>query len=380
MNQRAEFVMRARTTENFSALCREYGISRQIGYKWLKRYEAEGLRGMGDRSRKPHRVGSGLSEEIVCRIVRLKERHRYWGARKLQKIYEDAWGEAPSESSFKRVLAKCGMVEKRRIRKAAESGRIATGRCAQAANDIWTVDFKGWWKDARGRCMPLTVRDEYTRYILAIIAVEDGKTETIKACFETLFAKYGVPGAIRSDNGPPFASREGLMGLSRLSAWWLALGIDLERSRPGCPQDNGGHERMHGDIAKEIEPNRPVERQAALEIWRREFNEIRPHEFLGMKRPAEVYQPSARKWHGDIDQLSYPGMATRRVGKLGNIWLEGKQVFLTIALGGWNVGLRPNADGLWEVYFAKLLIGHIEPKTRALIRNQATPMRLPKAA
>src|SRR5688572_5370582 len=136
MNQRAEFVMRARKAENFSALCREYGISRQIGYKWLERYEAEGLRGMADRSRKPHLAGSGLSEEVVCRIIRLKERHRYWGARKLQKIYGDAWGEAPSESSFKRVLEKCGMVEKRRIRKACESGRIATGRRAQAPNEI----------------------------------------------------------------------------------------------------------------------------------------------------------------------------------------------------------------------------------------------------
>lgn len=380
MNQRAEFVTKAKVAENFSALCREYGISRQIGYKWLERYEAEGLRGMGDRSRRPHSSGSGLAEEVVCRIIRLKEQHRYWGARKLRKIYGDAWGEVPSESSFKRVLEKCGMVEKRRIRKASLSGRIAEGRRAQGPNDIWSVDFKGWWKDAQGRCMPLTIRDESSRYVLAVIAVEDGKTATVKKCFETLFAKYGLPGAIRSDNGPPFASREGLLGLSRLSAWWLALGIDLERSRPGCPQDNGGHERMHRDIAREIEPNRPVERQAALETWRQEFNEERPHEALGMKTPAEVYRPSARKWQGDIDQLSYPGMATRRVANRGEIRLEGKRVFLSTALKGWNVGLKPTADGLWEVYFAKLLIGHIEPRSEVFIRNQSTPVELPKAA
>ena len=380
MNQRAEFVMKAKATENFSALCREYGISRQVGYKWLERYEAEGLRGMGDRSRKPHGSGSGLGEEVVCRIIRLKERHRYWGARKLRKIYGEVWGEAPSESSFKRVLEKCGMVEKRRIRKASQSGRIAEGRRAQGANEIWSVDFKGWWKDAQGRCMPLTIRDEATRYVLAVIAVEDGTTETVKKCFETLFAKYGLPGAIRSDNGPPFASREGLLGLSRLSAWWLALGIDLERSRPGCPQDNGGHERMHRDIAREVEPNRPVERQAALETWRREFNEERPHEALGMKKPADVYRPSEKKWQGDIDQLSYPEMATRRVANRGVIRLEGKRVFLSTALKGWNVGLKPKADGLWEVYFAKLLIGHIEPRSEVFIRNQYTPEDLPKAA
>ena len=380
MNQRAEFVTKARNAENFSALCREYGISRQIGYKWIKRYEAEGLRGMGDRSRKPHRAGSGLSEEVVCRIIRLKEKHRYWGARKLRVIYERAWPEVPSESSFKRVLERCGMVEKRRIRKASESGRIAEGRQAQGPNDIWTIDFKGWWKDAQGRCMPLTIRDEYTRYLLAVVAVEDGKVETVKKCFESLFTKYGLPGAIRSDNGAPFASREGLMGLSRLSAWWLALGINLERSRPGCPQDNGGHERMHRDIAREIEPNRPVERQAVFDTWRKEFNEVRPHETLGMKTPAEVYRPSEKKWKGDIDQLSYPGMATRRVGSRGNIRIEGKQVFLTTALTGWNVGLKPAAEGLWEVYFAKLLIGHIEPLSEIFIRNHYTPTSLPKAA
>ena len=380
MNQRTEFVTKARKTENFSALCREYGISRQIGYKWMERYEAEGVRGMADRSRKPHRAGNELIEEVVCRIIRLKERHRYWGARKLQIIYAKSWGEAPSESSFKRVLNKCGMVEKRRIRKATESGRIATGRRAFAPNEIWTVDFKGWWKDAQGRCTPLTIRDEYTRYVLAVIAVEDGKTETVKKCFEALFAKYGLPGAIRSDNGPPFASQEGLMGLSRLSAWWLALGIDLERSRPGCPQDNGGHERMHRDIAREIEPNRPVERQAVLDTWRKEFNEERPHEALGMKTPAEIYRPSEKKWQGDIDQLSYPEMATRRVGHRGTVRMEGRRVFLTTALAGWNVGLKPAKDGLWEVYFAKLLIGHIEPKSEVFIRNQTTPIDLPKAA
>ena len=170
------------------------------------------------------------------------------------------------------------------------------------------------------------------------------------------------------------------MGLSRLSSWWLALGINLERSRPGCPQDNGGHERMHRDIAREIEPNRPVERQAVFDTWRKEFNEVRPHETLGMKTPAEVYRPSEKKWKGDIDQLSYPGKASRRVGSRGNIRIEGKQVFLTTALTGWNVGLKPVADGLWEVYFAKLLIGHIEPLSEIFIRNHYTPTNLPKAA
>ena len=208
MKLRSEFVLRAQGAENFRALCREYGISARVGYKWLKRYEEEGLRGMAERSRRPRSSGSGLGEEVVCRIIRLKERHRHWGARKLRQVYRRSWGEAPSESSFKRVLERCGLVEKRRIRKAAESGRIANGRRAQAPNEIWTVDFKGWWKDAHGRCMPLTVRDEYSRYVLEARAVEDGTTETVKECFEELFAKYGLPGAIRSDNGARLRATE----------------------------------------------------------------------------------------------------------------------------------------------------------------------------
>ena len=316
MNVRMKFVLKAKESDNFRELCREYGISARVGYKWLKRYEAEGRHGLEDRSRKPRRVPS-LEEEVIFRIIRLKGRHPHWGARKLREVYRRSWGSAPSESSFKRVLSRCGLVEKRRVRAARESGRIASGRRAQAPNEIWSADFKGWWKDGQGRCTPLTVRDEHSRYILEIRAVEDGTTETIQACFEELFRKYGLPGAIRTDNGVPFASMNGLLGLSRLSAWWLALGIDLERSRPGCPQDNGAHERMHRDLAREVEKERPIQRQAAFEVWRQEYNEERPHEALGMKTPAEIYRPSQRQWSGGVDELQYEGMATRRVGARG---------------------------------------------------------------
>ena len=206
MNKRAEFASRAMTTENFRALCREYGISARVGYKWRDRFIAQGLCGMNDQSRRPHGCPRQLSEEEVCQMVRIKERHRHWGAQKIREVYLRQYGQAPSESSFKRVLERCGLTEKRKVRAARQTGRIASGRKASAPNQVWTVDFKGWWHDRDGRCEPLTVRDEYSRYVLEVRALPDARTATVQACFERLFGQQGLPEAIRSDNGVPFAS------------------------------------------------------------------------------------------------------------------------------------------------------------------------------
>jgi putative transposase len=364
MSQRTEFAMKALQSENMRELCREYGISAKTGYKWLERLVTEGLGGMREKSRRPHQHAKQLEEEEVCRIVRLKERHRHWGAKKLREIYLRAHGSAPSESSFKRVLERCGLTEKRKVRAAGEQGRISHGRKASRCNEVWTVDFKGWWYDREGRCEPLTVRDEYSRYVLELRALPDARTATVQACFAQLFANYGLPEAIRSDNGSPFASANGLMGLSRLSVWWLAQGVDLERSRPACPQDNGGHERMHRDIAREVEGAEYEERQAALEGWRREYNEERPHEALGMRLPQEVYERSERRWAGPVEELAYAGMATRRVRSTGHISYGRESIFVSQALAGWDVGLKP-AGADYAVYFAQLQLGILEVETAA---------------
>jgi transposase InsO family protein len=300
-------------------------------------------------------------------MVRIKGRHRHWGAQKIREVYLRQHGQAPSESSFKRVLERCGLTEKRKVRAARQTGRIASGRKASAPNQVWTVDFKGWWHDREGRCEPLTVRDEYSRYVLELRALPDARSATVQACFERLFAEHGLPEAIRSDNGVPFASPNGLLGLSQLSAWWLAIGIDLERSRPGCPQDNGGHERLHRDIARELEGIEHEKRQAAFETWRREFNEERPHQALGMRMPAELYQLSPRKWKGTPEQISYPGMATRRVKTVGAICYQDQRIFISQALAGWDLGLRYRSEELMEVYFAQLLLGVLEMPTAAFI-------------
>ena len=364
MNQRLEFVLKALKTDNFRALCGEYGISAKTGYKWRERFLQDGLNGMGEHSRRPRSSPKGLSEAEVCEIIRIKQKHRAWGPRKVRAIYGRAHGQTPSESSFKRVLERAGYTEKRRLRKMQEAGRLYSGKRAQAPNEVWTVDFKGWWYGAQGRrCEPLTVRDEYSRYVLDLRALPDARTQSVRQSFERLFEKHGLPGAIRSDNGSPFANTAAILGLTRLSAWWLVLGIDLERSRPGCPQDNGGHERLHLDIHWELEKQRLGEQQAHLDEWRRTFNEERPHEALAMKFPAELYRSSDKKYIGAPEDITYENMASRKVQTTGAIGWAGAHHFISTALQGWSVGVEPIDQERCNVWFGSLLLGQLEPAT-----------------
>ena len=363
MKQRMEFAVRAMRTLNFRALCQEYGISAKTGYKWRERFWRQGLAGMEEESRRPKSHSEQLPEEEVCEIVRLKLAHVAWGPRKIRELYLRRHGEVASESTFKRVLERTGLKKRRRRRRAPEAGRLSNGREAAALNEVWTVDFKGWWRNGDKRCEPLTVRDEYSRYLLEVRAVEDARSETVRKSFERIFECHGLPEAIRSDNGSPFASRQGVLGLSRLSAWWVVLGIDLERGRPGHPQDNAGHERMHKDISRELEAIGECA-QAALDLWRQTFNYERPHEALGMRCPGEVYLASERKYEGTPEDLDYPKMCSRRVSPKGLISLEGQPLFLSTSLGGWSVGLKPIAEDLMEVWFGRLLLGQVDLTTR----------------
>ena len=391
MNLRASFAIKAQDTQNFSELCHEYGISRKTGYKWLAIYSKEGVARMQDASRRPKASPNALSEEQVCRIVRLRQAHPAWGARKLQEIYRRSYGEPPSESSFKRVLERCALVTKRPKRRISNTGAILnTGRKALAPNDIWTIDFKGWWYDAEGKSNPLTVRDEFSRYILELRHVDNGTTDAVKRALEQVFERCGLPKAIRSDNGSPFACTRSLKGISQLSAWWLALGIELERSRPGCPQDNGAHERMHADLMREIESiaKRRLKadqadvkhgaRKAGFDLWRKEFNEERPHEALEMKMPSEIYRKSERRYQRGEFDLDYEGMETRKVQATGSIRMKGVSYFLTRSLSGWEVGLSYEKGG-YAVYFCKLRLGTLEPETASILPTAAPEKPNPKA-
>ena len=359
---------------NFSELCADYGISRKTGYKWRERYMKQGAVGLNDLSRKPANSPNQLSEALACQIVKLHERYDKWGPKKIRALLlkDVAFAvEVPSETSLKRIFDRCGWTSKRTRRKHQEGGRISSDERAKSNNDVWTVDFKGWWRTGdKERCEPLTVRDENSRYMLSAQPMARSDTATVKAAFEKLFERYGLPMSIRSDNGSPFASSNGLLGLSRLSVWWLSLGISLKRGRPGKPQDNGGHERMHRDIAAEVQAcaqGTLAEQAAALEMWRETFNTVRPHESLGMKTPAEVYTPSERKYEGTPHDIVYPGMISRRVNKRGYISYEKHRIPISTALSGWSVGLKPLDNDHLEVFFAAQYLGQLELSTLSML-------------
>lgn len=370
MDQKTEFALRAaRGVEPFQGLCAEYGISRKTGYKWKERFLHQGLEGLHERSRKPKSSPTGLTEEVVCRIVALKLAHPSWGARKLQEVLRRSSGgrEVPSESSFKRVLEKAGLVAKRRRRSQEATGRLQERVKPERPNQVWTIDFKGWWLTRdRGRFEPLTIRDDYSRYILCARTLENTRTEAVKSQMEKLFEVHGLPEIIRSDNGSPFAAKNSPYGLTRLSAWWLALGIDLDRIRPGHPQENGSHERMHRDLS-ELERSAAAtggEQQAELDVWRKTFNEERPHEGLGMRTPAEIYACSPRRYDPTAVELSYPaGFVKRHIGAAGQVKVRNTRISVSTALAGYDVGLESVAGGRYAVWFGRLCLGEIDLET-----------------
>lgn len=377
VDQRTEFVLRVlRGAERFGDVCREYGISRKTGYKWKERFIAEGLSGLSDESRRPKTSPTELSETMVCRIIKLKHAHPGWGPRKLRAVLARTGSastgspnDLPSESSFKRVLEKAGLVAPRRRRAPGEQGRLTKLVKAERPNHVWTIDFKGWWYTRnQSRFEPLTIRDGYSRYVLCAQALDNARTETVRVARERVFEKHGLPEVIRSDNGAPFAARQSPLGLSRLSVWWLTLGIDLDRIAPGRPDQNGGHERMHRDMAVEVEgqaEETPADQQATLDVWRQTFNDERPHEALGMRVPRELYASSPRKYDSAAVELVYPAeYLVRKVMQTGQVSLPGRHcVHISAALRGCEVGLQPLSSERYAVWFCRLRLGELDLST-----------------
>jgi putative transposase len=379
---RTSFVKKALAEgANLSALCREFGITRKTGRQWRERARTDGLDALRDRSRRPLHSPHRLQEEEICHLVMLKSAWPDWGPKKLSQLYRENLGRPLSISTCHRVLKACGLVQTRKTRVRRPAGAITLAQTPRQPNDVWTIDFKGWWRLKDGaRSEPFTVRDAFSRYVLAAFLPSSGRAEAIGAEMTRLFREHGLPKVIKSDNGSPFAATNSPLGLTKLSAGWVALGIQLEHSRPAHPQDNGGHERMHRDIEAEVAAHIQVDlaaQQAALDIWRNDHNRIRPHEHLGGARPADLYRPSPRILPNAPVCLDYgTGYLPRLVSSAGAIRYRSNVIFISGALAGWHVGLRVRDAAILEVWFNYLLIGTINLQTK---RFDSAPSRSVKA-
>jgi transposase InsO family protein len=371
MDERLRFVARLLDGEPMTQVCRDFGISRKTGYKIFGRYKEHGLEALCDRSRRPVRLANQLPSQLEARIVAIKREKRHWGARKIRELLlRRLPGDirVPAKSTIHAVLHRHGLVAPPgRPRHRATGTPLSNG---SAPNELWCTDFKGEFKLGNGRyCYPLTVTDHASRYLLLCEALESTRQDLAITAFERLFRERGLPDGIRSDNGVPFASPNALFNLSKLSVWWLRLGIDIERIKPGHPQQNGRHERMHLTLKKEtVRPpgSNSLQQQARFDEFAREFNIERPHEALNMKCPADVYIPSRKPYSG-IPDLTYPFHDRDvLVTACGRICIYRKKINLSTALAGQRVGIKEVDDGIWIVSFMRYDLGYIDLEARTL--------------
>jgi len=372
MDERIRFVARLLDGEHMSAMCREFGISRKTGYKIFNRYKEHGVEALTDRSRRPVRYANQLPVQIEQMIVRLKKEKPHWGARKIRELLIRRLNgdvRIPATSTVHAVLDRYGLVKRGRQRRRNKAQGTLLSK-AMSPNDLWCVDYKGEFKLGNGQyCYPLTVTDQVSRAILMIDAHESTKEMNAFAAFQRLFQERGLPGAIRSDNGLPFASPNGLFNLSKLSVWWLRLGINIERIKPGCPQQNGRHERMHLTLKKET--TRPpgmniLQQQARFDEFTHEFNTERPHEALEMKFPDEAYTVSTRAYQG-LPELQYPFHDRDiLVTACGRICMHRKKINISTVLAGQRLGIKEVDDGIWLLSFMHYDLGYIDLEQRTL--------------
>jgi len=366
MEEKLRFIFEYDTgNHTMTELCQRYEITRETGYVWVRRYRQAGVPGLVERSRAAHRHSNQMPEEIERMVLELRQAHMRWGPRKLKKILErDEPGRMwPATSTIGALLQREGLVvaRKKRKRTAPYSEPLAH---AHGANRVWCADFKGWFRTGDGeRIDPLTISDAHSRYLLRCQAVEKTDTARVQAIFEAAFREYGMPAAIRTDNGPPFAS-SAVAGLSRLAVWWIKLGIVPERIAAGHPEQNGRHERMHRTLKQEVAQPPAANRrkqQRALDHFREEYNEVRPHEALQMNTPAAVYEPSERKYPARVSAPDYPeSMLVRSVRRRGHFRWKKHEMFLTEVLWGEQVGLLPVDDRWFTIYFAQYPIARFD--------------------
>ena len=391
MTERAQFMVECIRGElSMSALCRKYEISRKTGYKWWERFEARGPAGLGDRSRACATHANATPEAVAGLLVALRKQHPTWGPRKLC-----AWlalhrprVPRPAPSTVGTLLRRAGLVRRRRARHAPPPYAAPFASCT-APNAVWCADFKGGFLLGNGRrCHPLTLSDGYSRYLLRCEGLSRTDESVVRPIFDAAFAEFGRPHAIRTDNGPPFAT-VAAGGLSRLAIWWLKLGIRPERIAPGQPQQNGRHERLHRTLKAEATtpPARTLaDQQRGFDRFRCVYNEERPHEALGDRPPAHVYAPSARPYPIRLREPTYPTtFQLRRVRRDGLVNWNRRAFYLAETLADETVGFEEIDNDTWRVYFADVPLGLLEDgrfrrvsaSRRARPRPQATAQVLP---
>ncbi len=372
VDQRVRFV-RAYCTGAFemSELCALYSISRPTGYLWTARYEQGGRAAMVNRSCAPHHCPHRMSASKQAWFIKARKRYG-WGARKLLKIFRNHYpaSAAPSRTAISDLLKRTGLS----LRRSTRAARPASGTPRQPVsrpNQLWTIDFKGQFRTGdHAWCYPLTLADEASRYLLLCRGQRDCSAHPAQQRIDRVFREYGLPQAIHSDNGSPFASRA-IAGLSQLSVQWVKLGIRIERSRPGCPQDNGAHERMHRTL--KASTARPPARNLQAQQRRfngfvHEYNQLRPHEALQDETPASVYRPSTRAYPSRIAQPDYPGHCeVRRVSFNGYVAWQAQKLFVSEALAHQQVAFEAVEDGIWSLHFYHQLLGRFDERTRKLI-------------
>ena len=367
MDERLRFVARLLEGEKMAPLCAEFGISRKTGYKIFDRYQACGLEALTDRSRRPYRQANRLAPQLEAVIVRLKREYPSWGAPKIrEKLRRQAPApHLPAISTVHAVLDRHGLVQHRRRRRRATTG--TTLSCPTTPNALWCVDYKGEFMLGNRRyCYPLTITDFASRYLLTCEALMTTQEKFAFTVFERTFKEFGLPAVIRSDNGVPFASAHALYGLSKLSVWWLRLGIHIERIQPGHPQQNGRHERMHLTLKKET--TKPaaanvLQQQARFDTFVQQYNHDRPHQALEMRVPADLYGRSPRPYRG-LTELTYPFHdATFTVTQCGRICFKGRKVNLSHVFAGQNVGVTQVGERIWLVTFMRYDLGYFDDET-----------------
>jgi transposase InsO family protein len=373
VEQRLEFVREYRSgLFTMTELAIQYGISRKTGYKWLERYEAAGVDGLRDQSRRPAHSPHATDPELIEALFAQRRRHPRWGAPKLLAIaaLREPDAEWPSRSTVCSHLKAHGFVHSSGRRRAAAPGRPAPLPAVTTANEVWTTDFKGEFRTGDGiYCYPLTLRDGFSRFVLRCDGLLRPSVAATQQQFARAFADYGLPERIRSDNGLPFAG-PGLARLSTLSVWWIRLGIIPERIAPGHPEQNGSHEQFHrvlkAETARPPAANCPAQQQR-FRRFVREYNEERPHAALGQAPPATRYERSPRPLPRHVPPLEYPGhMEPRRVDPSGRISWAGSSLFIATPLAGEYVALEEVDDGIWTVYYATMALARYDERQRRL--------------